>query len=387
MEVALLNRTTRILSGHLWVFSNELARSPKSFTPASLVELRDRKNNFLGIGYVNPHSLIAIRILTTKAEEIDKEFFKKRITNALEYRKKVIKGRDAFRAVYSESDLLPGLIVDKFGDCLSVQLLTLGMDSMSDMIIEALDEVFSPRAIVLRNDSPSRALEGLKPEKRLVKGSLDTPPQIREGDTVIEVDMLAGQKTGFFLDQAENRGLFGSLTGAGAGLDLFCYTGAWSIKMAGAGAATTGVDSSEAAIAQARRNAELNNLSSRCSFIKADVFGFAKDGLAKKSVYDYIVLDPPAFVKSKANLKEGLRAYREMNSICMRLLKRGGLLATSSCSFHVDRNTFIETLRASAKDAGRGARVIEVRSQAKDHPISLQVPETEYLKCVIMEVD
>lgn len=386
MEVALLNRTTRILSGHLWVFSNELAKSPKGFAPGSLVELRDRKNNFLGIGYVNPHSLISVRILTTKAEEIDKEFFKRRINDALEYRKKVVKGRDAFRAVYSESDLLPGLIVDKFGDCLSVQLLTLGMDARSDIIIEALDEVFSPRAIVLRNDSPSRALEGLKPEKRLVKGTLDNPPQIREGGIVIEVDMLGGQKTGFFLDQAENRGLFGSLVGKGAGLDLFCYTGAWSIKMAEAGATTTGVDSSEAAIAQARRNAELNNLSG-CSFVKADVFDFAKGELAKKSVYDYIVLDPPAFVKSKANFKEGLRAYREMNAVCMKLLKKGGLLATSSCSFHVDRNTFIETLRASAKDAGKGVRVIEVRSQAKDHPISLQVPETEYLKCVIMEVE
>lgn len=388
MEIAVINRSSRILSGHLWVFSNELAQSPKRFLPGALVELCDRKSTFLGIGYVNPHSLISIRILTKDREEIDKGFFKKRIAGALEYRKRAVKDRSSFRAVYSESDLLPGLIVDKFGDCLSVQLLTLGMDVRSEMIIEALDEVLSPKTIVLRNDSSSRALEGIKLEKKIVKGEIshDKLPQIREGNIVLEVDPLAGQKTGFFLDQAENRALFGSLVGEGKGLDLFCYTGAWSVKMAEAGAKTTGVDSSEAAVEQAKRNAQINSLSSKCLFIKADVFDFAKEELSKGSVYDFIVLDPPAFVKSKANLKEGLKAYRVMNSICMKLLRKGGLLATSSCSFHVDRLTFLEILRSAAKDANRSSRIIEVRSQAKDHPISLQVPETEYLKCVIMEV-
>lgn len=386
MQTAVLNRTSRLLAGHLWVFSNEIAGSPKKLDPGGLVELRDRKNEFLGIGYGNPHSLISVRILTRRKEEIDKGFFKRRIENALAYRRRFIKDSDSFRAVYSEGDYLPGLIVDKYGDCLSIQILTLGMEKMTEAVIEALDEAFSPSVIILRNDSPSRTLEGLPLEKKVVKGSLEKLPVINEGGTRFEIDPMSGQKTGFFLDQRENRSAFASLAGKGEALDLFCYTGAWTMKLAVAGATVTGVDASEAAIKQATRNAELNELTERCSFIKAAIFDFIKEGVARKKFYDYIVLDPPAFVKSKTKIKEGLRAYRDINASAMRLLKPGGLLATSSCSYHVDRNAFIEMLRDAARDAGRSSRIVEMRSQAKDHPVSLAVPETEYLKCVILEV-
>jgi 23S rRNA (cytosine1962-C5)-methyltransferase len=386
MLTAVIHRPSRILSNHLWVFSNELSGSPKGYEPGSVVELRDRKNNFLGIGYINPHSLIAVRVLTREKEEIDEAFFKRRITAAVEYRKRFVKGTNAFRAVYSESDLLPGLIVDKYDDCLSVQILTLGMERWTDTVIEVLDGIFSPRVIVLRNDSSSRALEGLQMEKKIVKGTLDTLPVVTDGTVKFEIDPMSGQKTGFFLDQAENREAFSHLVSDGAGLDLFCYAGAWSVKAAEKGAVVVGVDSSESAVERAKRNAELNALSNRCAFIKADVFDFVKDELQRGSRYDFVVLDPPAFVKSKTKISEALRAYRDLNASSMKLLKAGGLLATSSCSYHIDRPAFMEMLRSAAKDAGRQARVIESRSQAKDHPVSLSVPETEYLKCVILEV-
>ncbi len=386
MLTAVIHRPSRILANHLWVFSNELAGSPRAYEPGSIVELRDRKNNFLGIGYINPHSLIAVRVLTREKEEIDEAFFRKKITAAVEYRKRFIKGTNAFRVVYSESDLLPGLIVDKYDDCLSVQILTLGMERWTDTVVKVLDEVFSPRVIVLRNDSSSRTLEGLQMEKKIVKGDLDTLPVITDGTVKFEIDPMTGQKTGFFLDQAENREAFSHLVADGAGLDLFCYAGAWSIKAAEKGAVVVGVDSSESAVERAGRNAELNALSNRCAFIKADVFDFVKDEIYRGSRYDFVVLDPPAFVKSKTRISEALRAYRDLNASSMKLLKKGGLLATSSCSYHIDRPAFMEMLRSAARDAGRQARVIESRSQAKDHPVSLSVPETEYLKCVILEV-
>ncbi len=385
MQTAILNRTSRLLSGHLWVFSNELASSPKKFLPGALVELQDRKGNFLGIGYANPHSLISIRVLTRKKEEIDASFMKRRLEDALSYRKRFLGNRTSFRAVYSEGDLLPGLIVDKYEDCLSVQFLTAGMEALGGPVFEALEEVFRPGAIVLRNDNNIRTLEGLPLEKKILKGNLEKLPVIDEYGVKMEVDPMSGQKTGFFLDQAENRFAFASLAAGGEGLDLFSYTGAWSLALAAKGVNMKAVDSSEYAVSQARKNAELNGLKN-CEFVKEDVFEAVKAEKASGRKYDYVVLDPPAFVKSKAKIAEAEKAYREINAECMRLTKYKGLLATSSCSYHIDRATFLDILRSSARDAGRQARVIEARSQAKDHPASLTVPETEYLKCVLLEI-
>jgi 23S rRNA (cytosine1962-C5)-methyltransferase len=386
MKIARLQRTSRIHAGHLWVFSNELAESPKGFEPGSLVELRDRRDAFLGIGYINPHSLIAVRILTHQKEEINADFFRKRILDAEAHRRLFLKDTDSFRVVFSEGDFLPGLIVDKYGECLCLQILTFGMERWADELISIFDDLFSPSLIVLRNDSPSRLLEGLPQEKRIVKGTLDNLPATREDSLSFEIDPMAGQKTGFFLDQRENRIAFSRLAGEGKGLDLFCYAGAWSMHLAGGGAAVTGVDDSEAALALARRNAERNGLSERCGFVKADVFEFLRREGEGKGAYDFIVLDPPAFAKSKAKVKEALRAYREINAHAMRVLREGGLLATSSCSYHIDRGSFLEMLRAAARDAGRQVRLIEMRSQARDHPILLSMPETEYLKCAFLEV-
>lgn len=391
MEKVTLRRSARILAGHLWIFSNELAASPKGYEPGALAEVYDGKGVFFGIGYLNPHSLIAVRLLTREREAIDAGFFRRRIEGALRYRQRFLKDTTSFRAVYSEGDFLPGLIVDKLGDCLSVQFLTFGMDRQRETILPVLDELFSPRTVVLRNDSQSRVLEGLPLYKSVVKGVLDELPRIAEGGVVMQADPLGGQKTGFFLDQRENRIAFGELVDAlsakeGRAADLFCYSGAWGLQLAKRGMRVTFVDESEAALAKAKGNAAFNNIEDRCSFARADVFGFLKSEAGAGSLYDAVVLDPPAFVKSRTKIKEALRGYRELNALAMRVVRKGGLLATSSCSYHIDRPAFLDMLRDAARDAGRLPRLVEYRSQGKDHPILLSVPETEYLKCAFLEL-
>jgi 23S rRNA (cytosine1962-C5)-methyltransferase len=386
MDKILLRRTARIIAGHTWIFSNELAASPKHHEPGSLVEVYDMKKAYIGIGYINPNSLIAVRLLTRERETIDADFFRKRIYNALRYRSMIGINGDSFRAVFSEGDSLPGLIADKYGDCLVLQFLTLGIEKMKNIIIPIFDEIFSPAAIVLRNDSHSRTLEGLPLVKEVVKGSLPPLPLIHEGDIVFEVDPLAGQKTGFFLDQRENRLAFSELVHGGKGLDLFCYAGAWGLQLARRGADVTFVDDSESALSRVKSNATRNRIETKCGYAKADVFSFLKEEINVGDRYDFIVLDPPAFVKSRGKIKEALKGYREINTLAMKLLSEGGILATSSCSYHIEKSVFIDMLRDSARDARKQFRLVEYRSQGKDHPILLSMPETEYLKCAFLNM-
>jgi 23S rRNA (cytosine1962-C5)-methyltransferase len=386
MKKVILHRSSRVIAGHPWIFANEIAGSPKTFEPGALVEVFDIQNTFLGIGYVNPHSLIAVRILTRQNESIDKGFFSKRISEAIARRKHYIGSRSAYRIVFSESDFLPGLIVDRFGDTVSVQILTLGMSCLQPLILAALDEVLAPKTIVLRNDSKARILEGLPLEKQIIKGSFtDGLPLIQEGSASFEIDPMHGQKTGFFLDQSENRLALAEFAQSGSALDLFCYTGAWGMHLARNGMQVTFVDDSEPALEKVRRNAELNHCTERCATVKNDAFLFLKHKISSDAQYDIIVCDPPAFVKSKAKIKEALRGYREVNTMCMKLVRYGGILATSSCSYHMDREMFLEMLRLAARDAGKTPRILEYRSQAKDHPVLLAAPETEYLKCVFLQ--
>jgi len=386
VEKVILRKTSRILGGHLWIFSNELSESPKNYEPGSLIEVYDRQKNFLGIGYINPNSLISIRLLTRVREEIDAGFFRRRIIDAIEYRKRLGIDISSCRIVFSEGDFLPGLIVDKYNDIIVTQSLTLGIAIRGDIILDLLDEILSPSAIVMRNDSYSRALEGLPLETTILKRDIDKRPIIKEGEVVIEVDPEHGQKTGFFLDQRENRLALSRYINGGKGLDLFCYSGAWGLQLASRGAYVTFADTSETALSIAAKNSKLNKLEDRCGFVKRDVFNFLQEEVDAETRYDFIVLDPPAFVKSRTKIKEAVKGYREINSMAMRLIKKGGILATSSCSHHIDRAFFLEILRDAAKDAGKTVRLIEYRCQAKDHPILLSVPETEYLKCAFLEV-
>ena len=375
----------RILRGHPWVFSNELERVPDDAAPGELVDVLDSTGRFVARGYLNPHSLIAVRILTRKQEPVDRDFFRSRIETARNLRVQLGFG-DSFRAVFSEGDGLPGLIVDKYADTLAVQSSTAGMERQLDTVLDALTEVYAPAAIVLRNDTASRELEGLLQEKKVVRGSLAGPVLIEESGLKYEIDVLEGQKTGFFFDQRENRQALRNLAPGRRTLDCFCYVGAWSLNAAQFGATEViGIDSSAKATDLAARNASLNGLA--VTFRTADVFEELRSLEKERERFGLMILDPPAFVKSRAKVREGLRGYKEINLRGMRLLEPGGFLVTCSCSHHIDQDLFTEMLIDAAHSAGRQARLLEMRSQARDHPMLLAARETQYLKCAILVID
>ena len=375
----------RILRGHPWVFSNEIEKLPAGLSPGELVDVVDHANRFVGRGYINPRTLICVRILTRKQEEIDEAFFRKKISAARSLRETFGFG-DSFRAVFGEGDDLPGLIVDKYADTLVVQSSTAGIDNQIEAILSALRDVYSPRAIVLRNDTASREVEGLSQEKRVAFGSLAGPVVIEESGISYSIDVLEGQKTGFFFDQRENRQALKDLVRGRRTLDCFCYVGAWSLNAARFGASeVTGLDSSQKAVDLATANAASNGLNAR--FTNVDVFDELRKLEKQRERFGCIVLDPPAFVKSRAKVREGLKGYKEINLRAMKLLEPGGALVTCSCSHHVDQDLFKEMLIDAAYSAGRRARLLEMRSQARDHPVLLAARETQYLKCAILVVD
>jgi 23S rRNA (cytosine1962-C5)-methyltransferase len=375
----------RITRGHPWVFSNELKDIPRELAPGELIDVHDASGKFIGRGYINPHSLIAVRILTRIQEEINVDFIRRRISAARELRTRLSFG-ESYRAVYSEGDGLPGLIVDKYADAIVIQSLTAGIDRLLGDIISVLKDVFSPNVIVLRNDAGSRALEGLPLEKRVIEGSISGPVTIEESGIVYQVDVLEGQKTGFFYDQRENRLALKDYVGRQRVLDCFCYVGAWSLSAARFDASeVTGIDSSEKAISLASENAARNGLGAK--FRAADVFDELRILGKKRERFGCIILDPPAFVKSRAKVREALKGYKEINLRAMKLLEEGGTLVTCSCSHHINQDLFREMLIDAASSAGRQARLREMRSQARDHPILLAARETQYLKCAILSIE
>jgi 23S rRNA (cytosine1962-C5)-methyltransferase len=363
----------RILRGHPWVFSNELEQMSVTCEPGEIVDVHDFSGRFVGRGYINPHSLIAVRILTRKQEDIDGKFLKRKIAAAHALRRDLGFG-ESYRAVFSEGDGLPGLIVDKYADTLAVQSSTAGIDRLLQPVITALIEEYSPTAIVLRNDVGSRELEGLSQEKRVIVGSLEGPVTIEESGITYVVDVLEGQKTGFFFDQRENRLALKNYVRGRRTLDCFCYVGAWSLAAAKFGASEViGLDSSENAVALAKENAALNSLSAQ--FKTADVFDELRLLERRRERFGCIVLDPPAFVKSRSKVREALKGYKDINLRAMKLLEPGGALVTCSCSHHIDQELFREMLIDAAYSAGR------------DHPVLLAAKETQYLKCAILKVD
>ena len=375
----------RILRGHPWVFSNELQNMPAELSPGDLVDVLDHAGRFIGRGYINPHTLIAVRILTRKQEEIDAGFFLRRISSARALRE-VLGFGDSFRAVFSEGDGLPGLIVDKYADTLVVQSSTAGIDGLLGIITSALMEVYSPQAIVLRNDTASRGIEGLTQEQRVIHGTAAGPVLIEESGIQYTVDVLEGQKTGFFFDQRENRQTLRDYVRGRRTLDCFCYVGAWSLNAARFGASEViGLDSSQKAVDLATANAALNGL--HAQFIVADVFEELRKLEKQHERFNCIILDPPAFVKSRAKIREGLKGYKEINLRAMKLLEPGGVLVTCSCSHHVDQDLFREMLIDASYSAGRQARLLEIRFQARDHPMLLAARETQYLKCAILTIE
>lgn len=378
----------RILGGHLWVFSNEIDQVEGDSEPGDLAEVTAASGRLVGTALYNPRSLIACRMLSSEPAAVDVDFFRKRLSAAVAYRERVCPGETAYRLCFGESDGLPGLVIDRYGPILVLQVLSAGMERRLPLIQSALEELLSPKGIYLKNDHRARALEGLKAECRVLCGTVPERVQISEGGLRFWTPLGDGQKTGFYFDQRENRAFLRPYFKDRTVLDLFCYTGAFAINAAKFGAkAVLGLDSSGPAIQIARENASLNGVES-ATFEEGD----AEEALGSFSrgeqpiKPDMIVLDPPSFVPSKRHLAKALRRYGKLNALALRALPRGGMLATSTCSHHVSREIFVEMLRLSQAQAQKAVRLVALLPQACDHPLLLAMPETEYLHFALLEL-
>ncbi|MFS8582466.1 MAG: class I SAM-dependent rRNA methyltransferase [Limnochordales bacterium] len=378
----------RLRAGHLWIYQGNVDEVDGEAAPGDVVDVRSAAGDFLGRGYYNPRSQIAIRLLAREPEEIDYAFFVERIRRARAWRERWMPEATAFRLVYSEGDLLPGLIVDRYEDVLVAQFLTLGMDVRRDMIVQALREVEAPAAIYERSDVPSRRYEGLEERTGLLWGKLPPQPMVmRENGLSFEIDVTTGQKTGYFLDQKENRRSLAPLVSGARVLDVFCHNGTFALHALRYGAQeVVGVDSSAQAVELARRNAELNGFAEAARFVEANAFDFLRELDRTGERFDAVVLDPPAFAKSKAHFESARRGYKEINLRGIKILEPGGFLVTCSCSHHMPEDEFYRLILEAAADARRALRLVERRGQAKDHPVLAGVPETAYLKCFVFQV-
>jgi 23S rRNA (cytosine1962-C5)-methyltransferase len=376
----------RIQMGHPWVFDNEVRSTEGSYEPADIVDVVDFKDRFIGRGYINPKSKILVRILTREHEEINKEFFRKKIIQAWEYRKRLV-DTSSCRVIFGEADFLPALIVDKFSDYLSIQTLSLGIEKYKDIIVELLEEILEPKGIYERNDVQIREKEGLEQKKGFIKGPFDTTVEIMENEVKMLVDIENGQKTGYFLDQRENRAALKPLVKDARVLDTFTHTGGFALHAAHYGAAeVTAVDISSHAIEYVKRNAEINGLQDKIKGVVGNVFDVLKDYQVANEKFDVVVLDPPAFCKTKSAVEGAYRGYKDINLRGMKILKPGGFLVTCSCSHYMYPGIFMEMIQDAAMDAHRIVRQVEFRTQAKDHPVLYGSDESMYLKCLILQV-
>nr|WP_041459076.1 class I SAM-dependent rRNA methyltransferase [Ammonifex degensii] len=385
--ILLPGKERRLLAGHLWVYEGEIKKVEGEVEPGGIVSVYSSRGKFLGRGYFNPHSQITVRLLTREDEEINESFLRRRLEAALAFRQRVVKEASAYRLVNGEGDLLPGLVVDRYGDYLVVQVLTLGMEKLRPLLIPLLVELLSPRGIYERSDVSSREKEGLPPATGLLYGEVPRRVTIREGELSFLVDIYEGQKTGFFLDQRENRQILSTLTAGMRVLDCFCYTGGFAVAAAkGEAEEVVAVDVSEQALELARENAVLNGVEEKISWREANCFDELRRLEKAGEKFDLVILDPPAFTKSKEALPSAMRGYKEINLRALKLLRPGGLLFTCSCSYHLTEPLFWEVVLSAAQDARRTLRLVEFRRQARDHAILPTVPETYYLKCGIFQV-
>ncbi len=376
----------RVEAGHPWVFASDIQNAPAEVAPGDVADVLAPDGRFLGRGYYNPKSQISLRMLTRHDEPIDRAFIERRVNDAIAYRKG-LGVLPACRLIHAESDFLPALIVDRFGPTLVMQSLSLGMEKLKSFAIDPLMAIPGVRGIYERNDVPVRSLEGLEQTKGVLCGTVDPSAAIEENGVKLAIDVVNGQKTGYFLDQRENRAAIAPFVRGKRVLDCFCHIGSFALHAAKYGAAeAVGVDVSEEATGRAAILATLNGWQDRCRFVTANAFDYLRDRQAAHEGFDVIILDPPAFAKNKDALKNATRGYKDINLRAMKLLPPGGTLVTCSCSYHMTLPLFLAMLQDAARDAGRQLKVVEVRGQAKDHPSLLAAPETNYLKCVIAQV-
>lgn len=373
----------RIRDGHLWVYRSDVTDAAGA-EGGAIARVVDQANNFAGQAFFSDASEIALRFLTSRDEQIDREWWRARLRDCAERRASIARETNAYRLVYSEGDLLPSLIVDKYEDVLVMQTLSQGTERLKTEFTELLVEEFNPRAIIERNDARVRQLEGLETQVGVIRGEAPTEIEINQNGVRFFVSPLGGQKTGAFLDQRENY-LAAARVAHGRALDCFTFNGGFALHVAGSCDEVIAVDISEEAIAAARRNAELND-SSNVEFRVANVFDALREFEAGGERFDTIVLDPPAFAKNRASVKSAARGYKEINLRALKLLNPGGVLVTCTCSYHMHEIMFLEIITEASRDARRRLQIVEVRGQASDHPVLLGVPETHYLKCVIARV-
>jgi 23S rRNA (cytosine1962-C5)-methyltransferase len=370
----------RAASGHPWIFSSDVTDRGDA-AAGDTVRVLDPRGRLIGAAHYSSTSQITLRMLSEKAEPAGKTFFMERLRAAIAHRERVVAGSDAFRLVYSEADLLPGLIVDRYGPYVTLQTLSQGMDRARDLIVECLSELLTPAGILARNDASVRKLEGLPLETKILAGEIPERVKIEMNGLALEADLLRGQKTGVYLDQRENY-LAAARHARGRVLDCFTSTGGFALHAAARAEAVEAIDSSSTALATGEANARANGIGN-VQFRQADVFEFLA-GIERR--YSMVVLDPPAFAKSRRAVEDAVRGYKEINLRALRLLDRGGVLVTCSCSHHMSEAALLEIIAEAALDAAKTLRVLERRTQAADHPILLTVPETHYLKCLILEV-
>ena len=373
----------RILSGHPWIYRTDI-QDANGAAPGAIVRMVDRRKRFWGQALYSSKSQIALRLLTRETRPFDKAFLAERIAAAAEFRARVAPGACAYRLVASEGKLLPSLVIDRYASCFVVQTLSQGMDNLKATVVEILGERYSPLSILERNDAAVRALEGLPEQNGVLAGEEVKEVVVEENGVKFAFDLLGGQKTGGFLDQRENRAAAREYA-RGRALDAFCYAGGFALTLASRCDSVVGVESSAEALGLARRNQELNGISN-VEWKEANCFDFLKAADQAGERFDTVVLDPPPFARHKANVEAALRGYKELNLRALKMLNPGGTLVTCSCSYHVSEADLLEAIAAAALDAHRTVSVIERRTQSRDHPILLTVPETHYLKCLILRI-
>ncbi|MDQ3638285.1 MAG: class I SAM-dependent rRNA methyltransferase [Actinomycetota bacterium] len=385
MRAAVLTKrgAARARSGHPWIYRSDVADATGD--PGDVVRVVDRAGRFLGHAFYNPKSEITLRIATREDEPIDAAFFRARLERARDYRASLNMDASAYRLVHAEADGIPGLVIDRYGEYFVLQVGSAAVEKRLAPFVTALEDLFSPTGIILRGDSPSRKREGLAIKIEVLSGEVPDSVVVHEGPVRYHAGLRGGQKTGGFLDQRENHlAAARHISGAGRVLDVFSYAGGFALHAARVAETVEAVDSSGDALESARANAELNGLSN-ITFTRASAFDLLRERSDAGETYDAVILDPPAFAKTKRDLRSAARAYKEINLRAIKLLVPGGTLVTCSCSHHFSREIMEETLRSAAVDAGRTMRVLEWRGQALDHPEILTIPETRYLKCAILE--
>ena len=383
----------RVVAGHPWIYHGSVLRLTHPAADGDLVQVKDHRQRFLGVGLYNSRSKINVRVLAPDRVQLDQAFFSGRITQALAVRRHYLPQATSFRVVNAESDFLSGLIVDKYEDVLVLQVSSLGMELRKHLVVAALQEIFQPRAVLERSDIGSRRFEGLEPANGVLAGQLDGPVSVHLNGLKFETDLAAGHKTGLYLDQQLNYQLVSQLAKGAQVLDCFSFLGGFGLHAAAAGAAHVHLlDQSAEAIAASARNAAANGLSELCSFETANAFDWLKAQTAagphEKVLpkWDLIVLDPPSFTRNRASVPDALRGYKEIHLRALKLVKPGGSLVTFCCSHHVDARLFLDTVLAAAFDARRVLRRVAIYSQCPDHPVIPMIPETEYLKGFAFEL-